>query len=429
MTTNTTIRRRAAFTLVELMVAAAVCVLIMAILSQAFVIGTTTMRELKATGDMQDQLRAAGIVIRSDLELNHFAPDDSKPNKGLKLSDQRLDLLFPDPTAVPALSRVTGWRPPVGGFFRARSSPSFIEGYDNDNLASYRIGGDARTGHYLHFTVVRPGGRDQDVFSAPSAGGGTLTSPAAEIAIFLDPTPAGSTGGVPYFNLIRRQRLVAMDDTDAQRFRTATDRSVYSAFTDTSSGTPTPRINTLATITNPLNRLGGTAGLNSPLSSSSGDDNLSASPSRPGDDILLSFVTSFEVKLMWTPAQNPPPLSPLGTRGPRGFTSNPTNPFGTLTQFGTDNEALTGPGSETTDAPYDTLPARSSNSSFANQFVFDTWTTALTGWDANGRSQVGQASNTNAIPLRMRVRAVKIVVRVWDQKLKLSRQMTLFQDL
>lgn len=419
-----TSNRRAAFTLVELMVSAAVCVLIMAILTQAFVISTDTMRQLKATGDMQDQLRAAAVVIRDDLQQNRFAPEDAKPNKGLKLSDQRLDQLFPSGTTV------TGWTPPVGGFFRARCSPSFIEGYDNDGLASHRASGGQRTGHYLHFTSIRPGGREQDTYSATVPGVGTISSPAAEIAIFLDPTPAGNTGGMPYYNLVRRQRLVGLNILDAARLPRS-DSSVVSIYTDNSSGAPIDRVNTLATITNPLVRLGGeSAGLNSPLTSLSGDRNLSASPNRPGDDILLSFVTSFEVKLIWVAA------TAVGTRNgprdPRGFVTNPIAPttLNSANQLDTENTA--GPGSQTTDSPYDTLPRDSTNSGFVGQFVFDTWTTSLAGWDANNPPTLppGQAVNTaNAIPLRLRVKGVKIVLRVWDPKLKLARQMTIIQDL
>ena len=127
---TTTHRRRAAFTLVELMVSATVCVLIMAILTRAFVLSTDSMRQLKATGDIMDQLRAAAIVIRDDLAQNHFLPEDGKENKGLRLSDQRLDRLVSNGTTV------FGWTPPTGGFFRARADGTSVtdEGPDNDGL-------------------------------------------------------------------------------------------------------------------------------------------------------------------------------------------------------------------------------------------------------------------------------------------------------
>src|SRR5262245_54057590 len=49
-------RRRQGFTLVEMMVALALTVFIMVILSEAFVTGLETFRQLKAIGDMEESL-------------------------------------------------------------------------------------------------------------------------------------------------------------------------------------------------------------------------------------------------------------------------------------------------------------------------------------------------------------------------------------
>jgi len=441
MTRNNAIRRRAGFTLVELMVAAAVCVLIMAILSRAFVISADAMRELKATGDMMDQLRAASVVMREDLVQNRFLPDDTRENMGLRLSDQRLDQIFSGgPTITP-----NSWTPPTGGFFRARCSPSLVEGYDNDNIGSYRAGATGpvnnTTGHYLHFTSVRRGGLDQNVYSATTANG-HISSPAAEIAYFLDPVPQGSTGpgGPTYHNLIRRQRLLAMNDFVASQIA-VNDPAVVSVYTDTSTGAPILRVNSMATITHPQNRLGG-RGLGllaQPIVAQPGqDDNLSAATSRVGDDVLLSQVISFEVKLQWVHNQfevaYQPPLG-FRPRLPRQFV-DPTRAAIELRQAGTfDSEGPNGsPGVATTDFPVDTLPQQSTNTNFDNQFVFDTWSTQVPGWDANRQQALpGQPNQPpptpGAIPMRVRVLKAKITIRVWDQKLKLSRQVTIIQDL
>ena len=426
MTRNTTTRRRAAFTLVELMVAAAVCVLIMAILTQAFVISTDTMRQLKATGDMQDQLRAAGIVLREDLSQNHFPADDSRENLGLRLSDQRLDRIQESGTVI------TRWSPPAGGFFRARCTPSFIEGYDNDGIGSYRVDGTLGRGHYLHFTSIRPGGLDRDLYSLTTAAG-TFSSRAAELAYFLDPTPQGSTGGVTYTNLIRRQRLVAMTDQETGRFP-GRDPGV-------SISPAALTVNTLATITDPVNRLGGRPNFRTAQPILNGTDmDMAPSPSRPGDDVLLSHVISFEVKLKWVPAVG---VSPFLPRSPRPF----TDPFTAATtrrpENGFDDEPIPAAslmGSASTDSPVDTLPRVSTNELFYNQntnigqYVFDTWSTAVPGWDVNRLPVVAGQPNqpppsTGAIPMRTRVQQAKITIRVWDPKLKLSRQMTIVQDL
>src|SRR6266568_1479648 len=65
-------RRRQAFTLVEMLVALALIIFIMSILSEAFVQGLETFRQLKAIGDMNERLRTASTALRRDLNANHF---------------------------------------------------------------------------------------------------------------------------------------------------------------------------------------------------------------------------------------------------------------------------------------------------------------------------------------------------------------------
>src|SRR6266536_5289301 len=65
-------RRRQGFTLVELLVAMALIVLIMAIISQAFVEGLETFRQLKGIGYLQEQLRTATVPLREDLMAQHL---------------------------------------------------------------------------------------------------------------------------------------------------------------------------------------------------------------------------------------------------------------------------------------------------------------------------------------------------------------------
>jgi type II secretory pathway pseudopilin PulG len=63
---------RNAFTLVEMLVATALVMFIMLILSEAFVAGLEAFRTLKAIGDMEERLRAATTAIREDLRADHF---------------------------------------------------------------------------------------------------------------------------------------------------------------------------------------------------------------------------------------------------------------------------------------------------------------------------------------------------------------------
>ncbi|HJZ55257.1 MAG TPA: hypothetical protein VKE74_09880, partial [Gemmataceae bacterium] len=100
-TTNNRFRRagRPGFTLVELMVMAAVCVLIMAILASVFQTGIDAMRQVRSSGDMMDQLRSAGEVLKKDLQTDHFLPDQQpgNPSERTRLSDYRFDLGAPPP--------------------------------------------------------------------------------------------------------------------------------------------------------------------------------------------------------------------------------------------------------------------------------------------------------------------------------------------
>src|SRR5438132_12709355 len=63
---------RGAFTLVEMLVATALVMFIMLILSEAFVAGLNAFRTLKGIGDMEERLRHAAIAIRNDLQADHF---------------------------------------------------------------------------------------------------------------------------------------------------------------------------------------------------------------------------------------------------------------------------------------------------------------------------------------------------------------------
>ena len=238
--------RRGGFTLVELLVVMALITLIMSLLSQAFVEGLATVRNLKAIGDMQESLRSAIVPMRYDLVNRHF-------NGTEKLSS----------------SFSTSVRP-TRGFFRIQQglahnsvAPPVYEGMDSDALPSYRV-----TTDILHLSVSQAGSRRADYLSAdappaldPATGQpyfpfntnpsmafwtegppdyqqpartipptpspvtidprypGAMNSQWAEVMWFvypmLDPTGTQMTAGVsntPLFNLHRRQRLMAINN-------------------------------------------------------------------------------------------------------------------------------------------------------------------------------------------------------------------------
>src|SRR5262245_17581599 len=63
---------RQAFSLVELMVAMALIVFIMSVLSAAFAAASKSFRDLKAAGDLAERLRGAIVMMRRDLNSPHF---------------------------------------------------------------------------------------------------------------------------------------------------------------------------------------------------------------------------------------------------------------------------------------------------------------------------------------------------------------------
>jgi type II secretory pathway pseudopilin PulG len=235
---------RNAFTLVELMVAMALIILMLSIMSQAFVIATGTMQGLKEVADMQEKIRPAITLLQRDLGANHF--EGSK-----KLSDPEF------------------WDngPPKEGYFmlwqdNANEPASGVELSGNEssfNGVSFSRSA-AFANHMLAFTVKLPGKSPNDFFeSSLGASFGNIffnvvNNPAqitdtpnsmldsnirrfekdaslihsdwAEVAYFLGPhtnpnltnnnsvvTPDGYTDGkmgpaLPYFNLYRQQRMV-----------------------------------------------------------------------------------------------------------------------------------------------------------------------------------------------------------------------------
>jgi prepilin-type N-terminal cleavage/methylation domain-containing protein len=217
-------RTRNGFTLVELMVAMALTIFIMLILTQAFILSIDTFSGMKGVGDMQENLRAGVNALRYDLSQNHL--------EGMRrVSD-------------PA---ITGQKPTQGFFAIYQGSAATSEGTDLDGMPSSRA-----TGYVLHFASRLKGNQQQSFYSTfvndpsgnffkantfynlpPGLGADvTLTTYApgttsafyrsqwAEIAYFLVQTgtseeplnPAGTTG-MPLYGLYRVQFVAVTDPT------------------------------------------------------------------------------------------------------------------------------------------------------------------------------------------------------------------------
>lgn len=267
---------RPAFTLIEMMVAMALALGIMLILTESFKMALDFVRGANSTGEMISQLNGAGLLMTRDLRAEHFLPDATKPNNGVKLSDQRLDW---NGGVGPAGAT---WTAPPGGFFRIHAPNPGVEQVD---AQGFNINYPA-VNHQLHFTSILAGAANTGTFSTIATASGVPTpfaSQAAEIAYFLAPMgkkTSNLAGGQDLYNLIRRQRLVAMTTTDQPTLAPAAgDTEVISAVG--------PNVNTMASIMNPANRMALTQ--------------LPVGSPRYGEDIVVSNVLSFEIQADWTP--------------------------------------------------------------------------------------------------------------------------------
>lgn len=376
-TTSSTSPRRS-FTLVELLVAMALVVFIMVILTEAFTAGIATFRTLKAQGDMQEKLRAASSLLRDDLLQAHFD------------SAQKLSTISS-----------TGVGRPQGGYFYIRHWASALEGNDGLNIPSYRM--NAAQTPVLCFTVRRQGTLPEDYFVAripitgpePSAterllfgqgpadyrpGDGFLISREAEVGYFLVPTGDTAAGTTPLYSLRRRVRVIVPDNP---------------------------------TITNSLN----VGAARVPVTS--GGTNLWAAryaevsclpDLRGGQPNFLHFnrfsdLTNPDRQVMPQPLPRsltagtgqPPSLVQLGLQNQ----SDPTQNQGDPSWFG-DDLVLT-------DVVSFNVRRRASGTTVAD-FT-----------DLNGVYNTGVSQT--------RISALEITIRVWDVKTQLTRQMTIIQDM
>jgi prepilin-type N-terminal cleavage/methylation domain-containing protein len=358
MTCNHTRGRttRSGFTLVELMVAMALSLGIMVILTEAFKMSLEFTSHSGSTGRLIAQLDAAEMVLRRDLHADHFLVSADTPGQTGKLIDQRLDKLT---------NTLTGWVPPPGGFFQIRSTPPYFEVNDRDSLAITTA-----TDHALHFTAIYPGGSEDGFFTAtvPPGSNNVYRSRAAEVAYFLvpmqgSPRTSQDGNGRPLYNLIRRQRLVALTADDRAALSPALSLSGAADVISAAGG----QINTLHDVQVPARRMFFTPGSNGELGN--------------GDDIVVSNVLSFQVLVDWDRNSNPSVAAFLrGVQNPRPFVIN-------------------------TDFPYDHLWQGGGSS--GSPSLFDTYAPTL-----------------DLISQAIRVKSLQISLRIFDPSTKMARQNT-----
>jgi prepilin-type N-terminal cleavage/methylation domain-containing protein len=466
--------RRHGFTLVELLVAMALTLFIMVILSEAFSVGLGSFRQLKAVADMQEKLRTVATIMRRDLQANLYTVAG---NPGRLLYLHELDM-----------SDLTNYVPPDAGFFRlwqqntsGGSSCYLSEGDDGDNIPSIRM--NKSTDTILHFSIRLSGSRPENFLSVPVLVAGdpattvgppdfrttdTFNSQLAEVAYFLGSTSVGNTGttksganaGVPLFALFRRQ-LVAPNPNDATgstsvdatslngQGLTPKTRTTYTASVLPNSGQEDAtyfEMSAKEEFKNPQPITGNNLWFNSPTDMTIPDlrfgmdftpnqggvpsfkipnsgggfletyptihDQLPSPNLAWGDDILLTNVVSFTVQVLVTKLR-----------------------------LETGQTVPNQPSADFVDLFHSTIKATGARNSSINGLlgppvrVFDTWSQATSGtfYDYKGSGGPPWAyqlldSNT-CVPLQIRVGAIQIIVRVWDEKTERTRQITIVQQM
>lgn len=452
---------RFGFTITELLVSMALIMFMMAILSEAFIAGLDTFRNLKAIGDMDQNLRSAIVSLQRDLQALHF--DRRRPQRLSELTHAPDTGFFSirqlSPSVQEGGATVTD-SDPVGGI------PSFVAAgeWNPRNAAQPNV--PVPSGHILHFsidlartftnepnykalrvenflsaTVVTP---PASTFSniRPYGGPNLYLSQAAEVAYFLRATTARTAptaaGAAPQtlYTLYRRQLVIADPshiaiapppppafppttfatnqygnrDYDFSAIPNPTNPAQlqFSTMFDPPQPAPPAAAIPKTGVSNPANRSLSYSSANPPwrpfpifgnnlaggVATNLGDRGENTNPNNAGlvantlrgSDILLTNVVSFCVRVM-----------------PNFQTTPPITDFMDVLAWAPVAAATT-----------PTLGSGVFNGNFdTNNIVFPPPTSPPAG-----------------VPVvNYTLRAVQISIRVWDDKTKQTRQITLVQDL
>jgi len=454
---------RNAFTLVELMVAMALIILMLSIMSQAFVIATGVMQGLKEVADMQEKIRPAITLLQRDLGANHF--EGSK-----KLSDPEF------------------WDngPPKEGYFmlwqdKANEPASGVEPSGDEssfNGVSFSRSA-AAANHMLAFTVKLPGKSPNDFFESslgadfPDLFYNTTNTPLgmkdanirrfesdikyihsdwAEVAYFLgphdatnvkypSPTPDGYTDGksglaLPYYNLYRQQRMVLPSYNVAG---VTLPGIIQNSQISYEMGTPS--FNKPSDLTVPWKRsMGNRTNISNTPGALTANHYLGKPNSTPpptprllplfteyigsttaNTDIIATNVISFDVKLLTDDQYDYETLNTILNRTP--YSLNPA--VGNYLPSLVFDTWTTDQGSSTLPVPkYDlgelnTIPNKWQPSIPASNATIPVW-----GW------YQASANPADKKPYKgLNIKAIQISLRIWDQKSNTAKMFVVVQKL
>ena len=428
--------QRQGFTLVELLVSMAIIIFMLSIMSQAFVIATTCMQGMKTVGELIDKVRPVMTILQRDLAADHF--DGTK-----KLCD-------PD---------FWEYGPPREGYF------SIIQGgvSEQETIASnpvkYYISNAVSSNHILTFTSRLPGKNPTEFYTSeyPTAHKVRMngifnypdptfaTNPAymkvqnarrfdfisniihckwAELAYFIKPNNsviAKDSAAIPLMadlplhDLYRQQRVILPDVSDMNKAGipniAAPNLDPFNLFSHYVDSSGKVVFNQPSDVTAPWKRFGNRGVAPSSLPNFFA---YAADPNRPdvgnNSDLILTNVISFDVRII-----------------------NDSNlDFLHLYEAGA--------GALSTYINYNVPYADTVNS----KIVFDTWTMErsqdpLKNYDlgdlSTGKWQptTGGVSNYK-VPFwngttGIKINAIQITIRVWDDKSSQARDFVLIQKI
>ena len=333
-----------------------------------------------------------------DLTTPHFDGNTSLSTQGPYLGDQQINNQL--------------WQPPRKGYVRISTpfKPGIVDGADpdNPNAVYYRIDPTTVKDLYMQFTLnltdghptVRDGRGRRDQFYMTDYGSSSVaqlngqplmlnayslpdynradpatptlfTSYWVEVAYFVKPNGKTTDGGLPLFDLYRRQKLLV---EPAPPNPYPPQYSANSGNIDTSYwNNPNLRFpfNGSADVTEPLRRFGMNASIpyGVPLVNSAPPrrpppfttilDEVGITDPRAGGDLLMTNVLNFEIKATWDPVQ-------IGAPNTDRFNTANTNACNFTSPNATNNP----------DYPFDYLPVGINLGLSAGATparVFDTW--------------------------------------------------------
>lgn len=168
-------KRISGFTIVELLVSLGLVIFIMSLVSTIFVIATKSFRDMKAAGDLSEQLRSAGQLIRGMVKATHFTenvqPSDEKfwqawdsSGTGSYFSKSGTPPLYTD-AQFKDFSNTFGRK----GYLRLDQLAQPVDPFMGGSLDfdSIRVlTGNALSDQRLSMTVLQNGSTPSDLFSA-----------------------------------------------------------------------------------------------------------------------------------------------------------------------------------------------------------------------------------------------------------------------